>query len=61
MENVIKIDFYGTDKIICSAKDWTNMDREEKVQQECKERKEKPPKFSKIQKKLINLITLTEE
>tara|TARA_Y100001968_G_scaffold300742_1_gene312453 strand:+ start:108 stop:287 length:180 start_codon:yes stop_codon:yes gene_type:complete len=59
MENVIN--FYATDKIICSAQDWINMDREEKTKKECEKRKNNPPKPTKLQLKLNKLVTLMEE
>ena len=38
-----------------------NMDREEKVKKECKERRDNPLKLTALQKKLNNLITLQDE
>ena len=40
---------------------WLNMNREEKVKKECKERRDNPPKLTALQKKLNNLITLQDE
>tara|TARA_R100000234_G_scaffold37326_1_gene22088 strand:+ start:333 stop:515 length:183 start_codon:yes stop_codon:yes gene_type:complete len=51
-------DFIAYRKIICSRHQWLNMDREEKVKEECKKRQDNPPKLTKLQKKLNNLITL---
>ena len=48
-------------KIICSVHQWKNMDREEATQKECRERKINPTRYSKLQKKLNNLITLKTE
>ena len=60
-------------KIICSKEDWKRMDLEEKIQKECKERKEeyfysngklKPekerPKISKLTKRIINWLVLQD-
>ena len=45
-------------KIICTKQQWLNMDREEKTKLDCKKRASKQPKYTKLQKKLINKITL---
>jgi|TARA_R100000479_G_scaffold70381_1_gene34119 hypothetical protein len=52
------INFISYKKIICTKQQWLNMDREEKTKLECKERASKQPKYTKLQKKLINKITL---
>tara|TARA_R100001443_G_scaffold84700_1_gene91349 strand:+ start:19 stop:204 length:186 start_codon:yes stop_codon:yes gene_type:complete len=51
-------DFIGIKNIICTKRDWLNMDREEKIQKECQERKENPPVMTPLQSKLINQVTL---
>ena len=53
-----KINFIAKGNIICTAHDWLNMDREEKIKKECQERKVNPPKMTPLQKKLINQVTL---
>jgi hypothetical protein len=55
---IMGINFIGYGKVICSKEQWLNMDREEKLKKECKQRKNNPPKFSKLQKELINRVTL---
>ena len=52
------INFISYKKIICTKQQWLNMDREEKTKLDCKKRASKQPKYTKLQKKLINKITL---
>ena len=35
-----KINFIGSKKTICTAHEWKNMDREDKMKKECAERKQ---------------------
>lgn len=55
---IMGINFIAYGKVICTKQQWLNMDREEKLQKECKQRNSKPPKLTKLQKELINRVTL---
>ncbi len=55
-----KINFIAKGKIICTKLDWLNMDREEKTQKECQERKANPPEMTPLQTKIINQVTLED-
>ena len=59
--NVLQLPVVIPSRIICTRQMWLNMDREEKVKKECKERKDNPPKLTALQKTLNNLITLQDE
>mgnify|MGYP003119406037 FL=1 len=59
--NVLQLPVVIPSRIICTRQMWLNMDREEKVKKECKERRDNPPKLTALQKKLNNLITLQDE
>jgi len=59
--NVLQLPVVIPSRIICTRQMWLNMNREEKVKKECKERRDNPPKLTALQKKLNNLITLQDE
>lgn len=59
--NVLQLPVVIPSRIICTRQMWLNMDREEKVKKECKERKDNPPKLTALKKTLNNLITLQDE
>ena len=58
--NVLQLPVVIPSRIICTRQMWLNMDREKKVQAECKERKNNPPKLTSLHIKLINKVTLED-
>ena len=59
--NIIQLPVPIQPRVISTRQMWLNMDREKKVQEECKERRENPPKLTPLQKKIINLVVLQNE
>ena len=41
-DNILELPTKSKPRIICSKEDWQRMDREEAIQKECQERKNKP-------------------
>ena len=61
LQNKTAQTFIGWKRVICTALDWKNMDRQDSVKKECEKRRTSPPKLTPLQKKLNNLITLQDE
>ena len=76
-DNILELPTNKKTKVICSAKDWLRMDKEEAVKKQCEKTfndyfirvrgritprpKHERPKISSLTKKIINLITLQDE
>lgn len=59
--NVLQLPVVIPSRIICTRQMWLNMDREKKVQKECKERRDNPPKLTPLQKNIINRVVLQND